>query len=168
MPKAAEADPDEDLDGLDFDLDISTEMDTSADLNRDADTLSAALQTNVEMPSLELDDTVLGEEPSAIADMDDLSMEIPSLDTMKGQGPSEAMDVDLASIGLDLSTDPDPDSAPAGDGAKWQEMATKLDLASAYEEIGDKEGARELLDEVIKDGDNSQQQKAQAMLSKIS
>ena len=47
-------------------------------------------------------------------------------------------------------------------------MATKLDLASAYEEIGDKDGARELLDEVVKGGDQMQQQKARGMLAKIS
>ena len=45
------------------------------------------------------------------------------------------------------------------------EMATKLDLAMAYEEIGDKEGARELLDEVIKGGTVEQIGKAKAMLS---
>ena len=28
--------------------------------------------------------------------------------------------------------------------AKWQEVATKLDLAKAYEEMGDKDGARDL------------------------
>ena len=46
-------------------------------------------------------------------------------------------------------------------------MSTKLDLASAYEEIGDKEGARELLREVLSGGDVSQQQAARTMLSKI-
>ena len=47
------------------------------------------------------------------------------------------------------------------------EMATKLDLAIAYEEIGDKEGARELLDEVIKGGSADQIVKAREMLSKL-
>ena len=47
------------------------------------------------------------------------------------------------------------------------EMATKLDLAMAYEEIGDKEGARELLDEVIKGGSADQIMKAKQMLSKL-
>jgi pilus assembly protein FimV len=61
----------------------------------------------------------------------------------------------------------DPDTVSAGGSARWQEMSTKLDLASAYEEIGDKEGARELLQEVISGGDGTQQQKARAMLSKI-
>lgn len=164
---------DDDIEGLDFDLDINTEVDTSIDMmaginteELGAETLSAALEANVEMPTLELDDHDLSLDTAAITGMDELNVEIPSLDTITGHTGSVATDVDLASIGLDLSSN--PDVAVAGDGAKWQEMATKLDLASAYEEIGDKEGARELLDEVVKDGDNSQQQKARAMLSKIS
>ncbi|MBC3874590.1 FimV/HubP family polar landmark protein [Undibacterium flavidum] len=47
------------------------------------------------------------------------------------------------------------------------EMATKLDLAVAYREIGDKEGARELLDEVIKGGSNEQIEKARKMLEQL-
>ena len=42
-------------------------------------------------------------------------------------------------------------------------METKLDLAIAYQEIGDKEGARELLDEVIKGGNAEQVSKASSM-----
>lgn len=47
------------------------------------------------------------------------------------------------------------------------EMATKLDLAVAYQEIGDKEGARELLDEVLKGGSGEQVQKAKEMLAQL-
>jgi pilus assembly protein FimV len=47
------------------------------------------------------------------------------------------------------------------------EMETKLDLAIAYQEIGDKEGARELLDEVIKGGNHEQVGKANDMRSKL-
>ena len=46
-------------------------------------------------------------------------------------------------------------------------MATKLDLAKVYEEMGDKEGARELLLEVIKEGDSVQQGQAKALLAKL-
>ena len=46
-------------------------------------------------------------------------------------------------------------------------MATKLDLASAYQEIGDREGARELLEEVIRGGDNEQSEKARGLLEKL-
>ncbi|UUZ57336.1 hypothetical protein LP419_30520 [Massilia sp. H-1] len=51
--------------------------------------------------------------------------------------------------------------------AAHMEMETKLDLAIAYQEIGDKEGARELLDEVIKGGSNEQVGKANAMRAKL-
>ena len=48
-----------------------------------------------------------------------------------------------------------------------EEVATKLDLAKAYEEMGDFEGASELLQEVLKEGDAAQKEKAQAILAKI-
>ena len=46
-------------------------------------------------------------------------------------------------------------------------MATKLDLAKAYEEMGDKDGARELLKEVMKDGDSAQRGSAEQLLAKL-
>ena len=36
---------------------------------------------------------------------------------------------------------------------KWYDVQTKFDLAKAYQEMGDKEGAREILREVIAEGD---------------
>ena len=48
-----------------------------------------------------------------------------------------------------------------------EEVATKLDLAKAYEDMGDLEGARELLQEVIKEGNPSQREKAQSVLAKL-
>jgi pilus assembly protein FimV len=78
----------------------------------------------------------------------------------------KAAEVDLSAISFDLGT---PDAAaPAGEGdARWQEVATKLDLAKAYEEMGDKEGARDLLSEVAKEGDEAQKSQAQQMLAKL-
>ncbi|MET0964550.1 MAG: FimV/HubP family polar landmark protein [Noviherbaspirillum sp.] len=83
-------------------------------------------------------------------------------------------DFDLSGISLDL--DPhDADSAAMHDVptlgehaySNTAEMATKLDLASAYQEIGDREGARELLEEVIKGGDTEQSEKARDLLLKL-
>ena len=51
--------------------------------------------------------------------------------------------------------------------AKWQEVATKLDLAKAYEEMGDKDGARDLLNEVLQEGDAAQKQQAQTMMDAL-
>lgn len=88
-------------------------------------------------------------------------------ETVKVESP-KAPAVDLASISLDLGAPGGGNgSAGAAPDARWQEVATKLDLAKAYEEMGDKDGARELLKEVMKEGDSAQQQKAQTMLQAI-
>ncbi len=47
------------------------------------------------------------------------------------------------------------------------EIETKLDLVAAYLDMDDKEGAKELLDEVIKEGGASQRKRAEALLAKI-
>jgi len=59
------------------------------------------------------------------------------------------------------------DLAPDFEISVNEEVATKLDLAKAYEEMGDLEGARELLQEVVKEGDASQKDAAQLILAKI-
>lgn len=50
---------------------------------------------------------------------------------------------------------------------QWQEVATKLDLAKAYQEMGDASGAREILDEVLREGDAEQREAAQALLNQL-
>jgi pilus assembly protein FimV len=80
---------------------------------------------------------------------------------------ASAPSMDLSDISLDLGSVGEP-SAGAGSDPKWQEVATKLDLAKAYEEMGDKDGARELLGEVMKDGDAAQKGQAEQLLAKLS
>jgi pilus assembly protein FimV len=96
-----------------------------------------------------------------------------SLDTDEDKGAAAESaagggSADLGMISLDLGGAEAGGAAPAGGGdAKWQEVATKLDLAKAYEEMGDKDGARELLNEVVKEGDAAQQAQAQQMLASL-
>lgn len=49
----------------------------------------------------------------------------------------------------------------------WHEVATKLDLAKAYQEMGDATGAREILEEVLREGDAEQQAAAQGILDQL-
>lgn len=77
--------------------------------------------------------------------------------------PQAEPDIDLGSISLDLGEQP----SSATESAAGDEATTKLELAKAYEEMGDKEGARELLTEVAKEGNAEQQAKAQSMLAKL-
>lgn len=95
----------------------------------------------------------------------DLNLDLGESKPAGGEAAAAAPAMDLSSISLDLGDAP---SASGGSGdAKWQEVATKLDLAKAYEEMGDKDGARELLNEVMKDGDAGQKEQAQQLLAKL-
>ncbi|HZR03284.1 MAG TPA: FimV/HubP family polar landmark protein [Burkholderiales bacterium] len=76
--------------------------------------------------------------------------------------------IDLTAINLDLDQQggaASSASAPRDD--HWYDVQTKFDLAKAYQEMGDKEGAREILREVIAEGDNEQQAAAQRVLETL-
>jgi len=87
--------------------------------------------------------------------------------------PSKPEDFDLSDISLELDPNQSGDVLPSLEGldddhySGSAEMATKLDLALAYQEIGDKEGARELLEEVVKGGNSEQSAKASDLLGKL-
>ncbi len=91
------------------------------------------------------------------------------------EAPQEAATVALASeeIDLDLDLDLDLDEAePLADEAfdfddEGDTASTKLDLARAYIDMGDQDGARDILNEVLTEGNSEQQQRAQAMLEEI-
>jgi pilus assembly protein FimV len=89
---------------------------------------------------------------------------------------------DIGSINLDLAAEPaEPSAAPAEvaavaeaplaesttHDAQWEEVNTKLDLAKAYEEMGDLEGARELLQEVVGEGSVDLVEQARTILGRI-
>src|SRR5437660_3037943 len=81
--------------------------------------------------------------------------------------PAAALELDK----LDLSFDPDrttfEDPTPSVLDGQWHDAATKLDLAKAYQEMGDVEGAREILQEVLHEGDDQQKTEAQSLLAKL-
>lgn len=90
-----------------------------------------------------------------------------SLDLSDAESPAQAE----SSAGSDAApSDADAEAAEEEDdetSSFAKEINTKLDLAAAYQEIGDKDGARELLDEVVKAGNRRQVAKAQEMLEQL-
>ena len=96
----------------------------------------------------------------------DLNIDLGGTGEAKPPDEKSAPPPDLSAISLDLGG---PAEVSGGDGSdpKWQEVATKLDLAKAYDEMGDKDGARELLNEVMKDGDAAQKGQAEQLLAKL-
>lgn len=75
-------------------------------------------------------------------------------------------DLSLPSIDLELGADSTATPSVAHD-AQWQEVATKFDLAKVYKEMGDKDGAKEILQEVIRDGDDRQKEDARSLLASL-
>lgn len=65
---------------------------------------------------------------------------------------------------LTPETDAEADSDSLGTG---DEAATKLDLARAYVDMGDAEMARALLGEVLVEGNDTQQDEARSLMSRL-
>ncbi|TLP72155.1 peptigoglycan-binding protein LysM [Pseudomonas nitroreducens] len=109
-------------------------------------------------------------EDSFAAQLDEVSAELDRLSVQNDepQAPVESLaeesfaasDLDLPGEGAD-----DEDDFDFLSGA--DEAATKLDLARAYIDMGDTEGARDILDEVITEGNDNQQQEARELLGRI-
>jgi pilus assembly protein FimV len=81
----------------------------------------------------------------------------------------EAKPLDLSNISLDLGDESTTKevSTPVSPVEEPVEVETKLELVAAYIEMDDKEGAKELLEEVIKEGGASQRKRAEELLTKI-
>jgi pilus assembly protein FimV len=60
---------------------------------------------------------------------------------------------------------PKPDFGLDAEAATMSEVGTKLDLARAYIDMGDPEGARSILDEVLKEGNPNQRKEAERLLA---
>jgi pilus assembly protein FimV len=56
---------------------------------------------------------------------------------------------------------------PESEALTLSEIGTKLDLARAYMDMGDPDGARSILEEVIAEGDSAQQVDAKRLLEKL-
>ncbi len=123
---------------------------------------------------LKLDDTSTA---SAGATSVDFDIDRISLET--GGGKSEPVldlgrstpaipDLDLSSIDLDLGGGGTQEAEVGGKDDKWYDVQTKFDLAKAYQEMGDKEGAKEILREVVAEGDAEQKAAAQKVLQTLS
>jgi pilus assembly protein FimV len=83
--------------------------------------------------------------------------------------PAAIPDIGLAGINLNFDEVAAPSGAATGNGeGQWQDVETKLDLAKAYHEMGDASGAREILEEVLREGDNEQRGAAQNLLELLS
>jgi len=153
----------EESSGLEFDLDLDTKDDISSD--DDASTLD-----------FNLDSTEATEEmkPEGAGSMEfnldsGPESEVMDLGFDETTGSSNTTaEIDASGLDFDLPTDNDislDDDLDISSG--MDEVGTKLDLAKAYIDMGDSNGARSILDEVIDEGNDSQKQEAQELIHQI-
>jgi len=107
--------------------------------------------------------------------LDDLSAALHGADTVEQprsssfsndvfRGGSTPLDMD---IGADVTGSDDPtgtEEVSPLDPQTMTEVGTKLDLARAYIDMGDPEGARSILEEVLDEGDPNQRREAQSLI----
>ncbi|MHC8285412.1 FimV/HubP family polar landmark protein [Pseudomonas sp. XS1P51] len=106
----------------------------------------------------EMDTPEAPEAPDAFAaELDDVNAELERLSQSIGAPTFTAEDA-LASA----ADEPEFDFLSGTD-----EVATKLDLAQAYIDMGDADGARDILNEVVTEGDDGQKSEAKEMLSRL-
>ncbi|HEU0234470.1 MAG TPA: FimV/HubP family polar landmark protein [Gallionella sp.] len=98
----------------------------------------------------------------------EFTLDFPVEGVAEKPAPVAQAEAGLAGISLnfDAAATPGEPLAEAKD-EHWHEVATKLDLAKAYQEMGDATGAREILDEVLREGDAGQCEAAQSMLDQL-
>jgi pilus assembly protein FimV len=143
--------------GLEFDLTPPPEADGDLDLE-----LPTADEPTVTMPA----PAAAPMAPPPISDFGSLDFDLgePAEET-----PHARSDMPGEHIPDFQASKPADDSAPLSDfGAPGDDpLARKLDLAEEFRQIGDMEGARDLLEEVIAKADGTLKSKAQGMLDRL-
>ncbi|MCR6651175.1 MAG: hypothetical protein NVV73_06615 [Cellvibrionaceae bacterium] len=167
--------------GTDFDMDFDLDKEINLDeLDHELDALASDFggeSASMEEPVLDFDDENEADAISGFADgdnfqeqdLDDLFVEDgvkPEVVNDKPSAPSYA-----ANSGSDFEI---PDFDPENDDdsnldflSDNDETATKLDLARAYIDMGDADGAKDILDEIIDEGNDQQKREAESLLARI-
>ena len=146
--------------GIDFDLNSS-----SINLTEDS-------ESDNKLPDLEENISLADDVDNESAVNDALDFQLPdddAFESTKTEADAKLPELGLAEIDLDLEKLSQPVQAAnqteeIENDEQWQEVETKLDLAKAYLEMEDKEGAKEMLEEVMKDGNDKQKKSAKKML----
>ncbi len=168
----------EETGGMDFNLDMGESqpaaeeekggLDFSLDMGESASEATPAGGEDAGALDFDLDmDEVSSGPPTAEMSMDFSTEEAEKDDTMSfdlGEGFDEGTTSMPEPTMDDMALGGEAEDLDIGGG---DEVGTKLDLAKAYIDMGDPDGARSILDEVMAEGNASQKQEAQALLDQI-
>jgi len=165
-------------DGLDSsDEEVSLDMDLG---DMPAELEPEVVDDSADDMSLDMGEIDLGGIDLAADDSEDeVSLDMGDIDLPADMDESASADLDMDLGDIDLSADEDATvvrSTPEEDDEMidistlpedLDEVNTKLDLARAYLDMGDNDGAADILREVIEEGADSQKQTAEELLKNI-
>ncbi|HQR60838.1 MAG TPA: FimV/HubP family polar landmark protein, partial [Methylophilaceae bacterium] len=142
---------------IDFSFDLDQTVSAGADKKAEPELPAASLDIDLSGISLDF-------EESAPSDLPAPHFEMPAK-----QADEIFPKVDMAAFGLEENQAAGTALQPSLGGAESEssDVETKLDLVTAYLDMGDTVGARELLDEVLKEGGPGQRRRAQALVESI-
>lgn len=175
-----------------FDLDMEAPPQGAEPAPEDAESLFEALPEalayevapeletlEIPAPPLDLEAVAEAAEAPAVPELDfsgidlDLAVEpipeVPEIEIPEVQ-ELEAPMVETSALDFEMPADlevatPETAAESGIDPALREEVNTKLDLAKAYLEMGDREGAREILQEVLAEGDAGQKAEAGKLMA---
>jgi pilus assembly protein FimV len=179
---------DEDELGSDGAYNLSSEADDESDLLQSLEGDSTAEMRGMALDEGTLDVSPLGNameksatrkgeardasaETAAHRSLEDTAEQPRATQTGLGEVSGELSQVDF-DIGEDAGGELEPTSVMTGqrrgpEGPTMTEVGTKLDLARAYVDMGDPDGARSILTEVLEEGDSAQRQEARRLLDDL-
>ena len=107
----------------------------------------------------EADEGASGQAQPGAAGDEEAELEEMDLDSLLSEEQAEE--------DLDYGDEAEEETAVPGPG-EGDEADTKIDLARAYVDLGDEAGARELLEEVVEEGTETQRENARRLLAELS
>ncbi len=144
-------------DDIDDDLEISLSDDDFLDLDEEVSTKKKSNESDVDDDGLvdfDFDEVEIPASPVADLTTDDDDLNFLTDD-------DDDVEVDVSAVSID---DDDDDTYAMSDE---DETATKLELAYAYQKMGDADGAKEILLEVIREGTPDQVKEAKVLMQAV-
>ncbi|MCG8428190.1 MAG: LysM peptidoglycan-binding domain-containing protein [Chromatiales bacterium] len=179
----------DDNESLDLDLepgnDVVAELglggDQQEDLKHFEEPTSEVIQLKIDDPLEEAEVADLANDSLDLGDLGDLDLDLSGFNP-GSEVDNESATIDEVSEQLENALEESAytlDDLDVGDGAEISldtgeepseddEVNTKIDLARAYVDMGDPEGARDILGEVLEEGNDTQKGEAQEMLDSLS
>jgi pilus assembly protein FimV len=162
--------------GIELDLSIGDDTDESFDILDDTADEGLEIDLSIDeddgSPDLDIGELEVDSGSGAELDLDlEIQEDEPETDDMDMESTVEMPSLSMEGIGLEIDDDDDtvfvPRASAADEQSDEDEIATKLDLAKAYVELGDGDSAKDILDDVLVDGSDEQKKTAQNLLNQL-